>query len=249
VHSLIILPTYNERENLQRLVPILLDLSPDYDLLIVDDASPDGTGDVAEAMARDAAGRVRVMHRSAKLGLASAYIAGFREALAQSYELVFQMDADFQHDPNDLPRFVERARDADVVIGSRYVEGGETSQWSPFRKAISQGGAIYSRALLGLPFRDVTTGFRCYHRGVLQRLDLDRINATGFAFQVELLYRCYQLGARVVELPIVFHPRRVGQSKMSSMIFAEALALVWRLRRETRPYVGADPTAVSAPSR
>lgn len=244
--ALVIIPTFNERENIQRLVPIILDLSPHFDILIVDDASPDGTGEMAEELGRESQGRVHVLHRSAKLGLGSAYIAGFRYALSRAYEMVFQIDADFQHDPTDLLRFVEMAREADVVIGSRYVPGGSTIEWSPFRRFISQGGAMYTRTLLNLPYRDVTTGYRCFHHSVLEKLDLDAITTTGFGFQVEMLYRCHQMGVRIVEMPIVFHRRRVGQSKMSSNIFMEAMALVWRLRRDS---TNGRPTALGAPSR
>ncbi len=244
--ALIIIPTYNERENIQRLVPLILNLSPQFHVLVVDDASPDGTGDVAESLARGSEGRVAVLHRSAKLGLGSAYVAGFHYALERHYELIFQMDADFQHDPNDLPRFLQAAREADVVIGSRYVAGGQTIEWSPFRRAISQGGAMYTRTLLSLPYRDVTTGYRCYHRSVLEQLDLENVTTTGFGFQVEMLYRCHQANARIVELPIVFQRRRVGQSKMNSDIFIEAMALVWRLRRNEGR---AHPTALGAPGR
>lgn len=246
MNALIIIPTFNERENLEKLAPIILDQPPHFDILIVDDASPDGTGEVAEHLAATTQGRVRVLHRPAKLGLGSAYVEGFRWALARDYELIFQMDADFQHDPMDLVRFVNAAASADVVIGSRYVKGGATIEWSRYRRAISQGGAMYTRTLLGLPYRDVTTGYRCYHRAVLERLDLDHVTTTGFGFQVEMLYRCYQMAAKVVELPIVFHRRRIGQSKMSANIFVEAMALVWRLRQDGSKD---PPRPLGAPSR
>ena len=240
--SLVVIPTYNERENIQRLIPVILGLPQGFDVLVIDDASPDGTGEAAEELARQNPGCVRVIHRAGKQGLGSAYVQGFKFALTQTYDLIFQMDADFQHDPLDLPRFAAAAQDADVVIGSRYVEGGTTTDWSLFRRMISQGGAAYTRALLGLPYHDVTTGYRCFRRQVLQRLNLDDITTTGFGFQVEMLYRCYQLGARVTELPIVFHVRRVGESKMNSSIFVEAMALVWRLRRDGAHH---RPTSVS----
>ncbi len=246
MEPLVIIPTYNERENIQRLIPVILALPTRFDILIIDDASPDGTGEAAETLAQEWPGRVHVLHREAKLGLGSAYVTGFRYAVGHAYDLIFQMDADFQHDPADLERFVAAARSAEVVIGSRYVAGGSTIEWSAFRRAISQGGALYTRTLLGLPYCDVTTGYRCYHRHILEQLDLDNVTTTGFGFQVEMLYRCHQLGARIVELPIVFHRRRVGQSKMNSDIFMEAMALVWRLRRDAgqRP-----PTVLGAPSR
>ncbi|MFN8482498.1 MAG: polyprenol monophosphomannose synthase [Anaerolineae bacterium] len=232
MNALVVIPTYNERENIQRLVPVILGLPQEFDILVIDDASPDGTGEAIDELARQNPGRVRAMHRAGKQGLGSAYVAGFKFALSQTYDLIFQMDADFQHDPLDLPRFAAAAQEADVVIGSRYVEGGATTDWSLFRRMISQGGAMYTRALLGLPYRDVTTGYRCFRRQVLQNLNLDEVTTTGFGFQVEMLYRCYQMGARVVEMPIVFHARRVGESKMNSSIFVEAMALVWRLRRD-----------------
>lgn len=244
--ALIIIPTFNERENLQKLIPIILDQPPHFDILVVDDASPDGTGAAAEEMAAAAGGRLRILHRPAKLGLGSAYIEGFHYALGHDYELIFQMDADFQHDPLDLVRFVEAAGDADVVIGSRYVKGGATVEWSRYRRLISQGGAVYTRTLLQLPYHDVTTGYRCYHRAVLDRLDLDHVTTTGFGFQVEMLYRCHQMGARILEIPIIFQRRRIGQSKMSANIFMEAMTLVWRLRQD-----GAKdpPPPLGAPSR
>ena len=242
MNALVVIPTYNERENIQRLIPVILGLPQGFDVLVIDDASPDGTGAAAEELARQNPGRVRVLHRAGKQGLGSAYVQGFKLALTHNYDLIFQMDADFQHDPLDLPRFAAAAQEADVVIGSRYVEGGATTDWSLFRRIISQGGATYTRALLGLPYHDVTTGYRCFRRQVLQQLNLDEITTTGFGFQVEMLYRCYQLGARVTELPIVFHARRVGESKMNSSIFVEAMALVWRLRRDGAQH---RPTSVS----
>ena len=229
---IVIIPTYNEKENLAALVREIHQVAPQIDVLVIDDNSPDGTGEAIDELARQNPGRVRAMHRAGKQGLGSAYVAGFKFALSQTYDLIFQMDADFQHDPLDLPRFAAPAQEADVVIGSRYVEGGATTDWSLFRRMISQGGAMYTRALLGLPYRDVTTGYRCFRRQVLQNLNLDEVTTTGFGFQVEMLYRCYQMGARVVEMPIVFHARRVGESKMNSSIFVEAMALVWRLRRD-----------------
>lgn len=244
--ALVVIPTYNERENIQRIVPLVLSLSPRFDVLIVDDASPDGTGQAADELTQQSHGRVKVLHRAGKLGLGSAYIEGFQYALAHGYELIFEMDADFQHDPHDLPRFVEAAQTADVVIGSRYVPGGETVEWNWTRKAISQGGALYTRTLLGLPYRDVTTGYRCYRRSVLEQIQFDRLTTTGFGFQVEILYRCHQLGARITELPIVFQRRQVGQSKMSGQIFLEAMLKVWRLRQDsTYP----RPTPLGAPGR
>jgi dolichol-phosphate mannosyltransferase len=222
----LVLPTYNEAENLESLVEAArAKLPPSARVLIVDDGSPDGTGAIADRLA---AGHenVSVLHRPRKEGLGPAYIAGFREALAGGAGLVLEMDADFSHDPAYLPRLLEGAKRADVVLGSRYVDGGGVSDWGPLRRAVSRGGSAYARLVLGVNVRDLTGGFKCFRREVLEAIDLDQIRTRGYAFQVEVTYRAIQLGFEVAEVPIVFRERRVGSSKMDLKIVAEA---VWRL--------------------
>jgi dolichol-phosphate mannosyltransferase len=227
---LVIVPTYNERENLEAIVAAVHEHLPEADLLVVDDGSPDGTGALAEQLAaRDP--RVAVLHREKKQGLGTAYVAGFRRALGSDYEYVFEMDCDFSHDPKYLPVLLAAARGgADLVLGSRYVAGGGTVNWGPMRKLISRGGSLYARTILGVPVRDLTGGFKCFRRRVLEAIDLSTVSAQGYGFQIEMTYRAIKLGFRVEEVPIVFVDRRVGQSKMSKKIFVEALTLVWRLR-------------------
>ena len=227
---LVVIPTYNERDNLPRIVPLVLDEDPRIDILVVDDNSPDGTGELADELAR-ADPRVHVLKRSAKDGLGRAYLAGFRWALERRYRLVFEMDADLSHHPDNLPAFIEAARGADVVIGSRYV-GGRVNvvNWPMSRLLISYFGSFYARAITGLPVRDATGGFNCFRREVLEALDLDRIQTTGYAFQIELKFRAYRRGFRLRELPIVFIERETGESKMSKRIVREAVWRVWWLR-------------------
>jgi dolichol-phosphate mannosyltransferase len=227
---LVIVPTYNERDNLPQIVAAVHEHLAEADLLIVDDSSPDGTGQLAdEIAARDP--KVQVLHRAGKQGLGTAYVAGFKWALPRGYEFIFEMDCDFSHDPKYLPMLLERARaGADLVLGSRYVDGGGTVNWGPMRKVISRGGSLYARTILGVHVRDLTGGFKCFRRGVLEALDLDRVSAQGYGFQIEMTWRAVKAGFRVEEVPIVFVDRRVGQSKMSKKIFLEALTLVWKLR-------------------
>ena len=227
--TLIVVPTYNERDNVEDVVKHFLEPVPFAHLLFVDDNSPDGTGDVLDQLAAGDE-RIHVMHRPGKLGLGTAYRDGFRWGMERGYELLFEMDADFSHDPTYLPRMVELAADADVVVGSRYVEGGGTRNWGLLRKLISRGGSLYARTILGVKVRDVTAGFICWRRSALEAIDLDRIESNGYSFQIEMKYRAISAGLRVVETPIVFVDRRVGQSKMSRKIFAEAMAMVWKLR-------------------
>jgi dolichol-phosphate mannosyltransferase len=222
----LVLPTYNEASNLEPIVAAVREhLSQPRRILVVDDSSPDGTGEIAERLAASHQD-VSVLHRPRKDGLGPAYIAGFREALAGGAELVVQMDADFSHDPADLPRLLAGARDADLVLGSRYVPGGGVEDWGPLRRVISRGGCAYARAMLGLDVRDLTGGFKVLRREVLEAIDLASISAFGYAFQVETSYRAIRAGFRVVELPIVFRDRRVGQSKMTKAIVLEA---AWRV--------------------
>jgi dolichol-phosphate mannosyltransferase len=222
----VILPTYNEAENLERIVGAVLEHMPaSAKVLIVDDNSPDGTGAIAEALAEPSES-VEVLHRPRKEGLGPAYLAGFHIALDAGAERIIEMDADFSHDPAYLPRLLEATETADLAIGSRYVPGGGVTEWGPLRRFISRGGSAYARATLGLPVRDLTGGFKCFRREVLEAINLDTIEARGYAFQVETTYRALRAGFRVVEVPIVFKDRRDGTSKMSKAIVAEAM---WRV--------------------
>jgi dolichol-phosphate mannosyltransferase len=229
----LVLPTYNEAENVEPLVEAArAKLPPGAQVLIVDDSSPDGTGELADRLAARHED-VLVLHRPRKEGLGPAYIAGFREALAGGAGLVLEMDADFSHDPAYLPRLLDAAKRADLVLGSRYVDGGGVSDWGPLRRAISRGGSAYARLVLGVAVRDLTGGFKCFRREVLEAIDLDRITTRGYAFQVEMTYRALRRGFRVAEVPIVFRERRVGSSKMDLGIVAEAVWRIPLLRRYT----------------
>jgi dolichol-phosphate mannosyltransferase len=222
----VILPTYNEAENLERIVSAVLERLPgSRHVLVVDDNSPDGTGEIANRIA-GSDDSVSVLHRQRKEGLGPAYLAGFRVALDAGAERIVEMDADFSHDPSYLPLLIEATGDADLAIGSRYVSGGGVTEWGAVRRFISRGGSAYARAALGLPIRDLTGGFKCFRREVLEAIDLETIQARGYAFQVETTYRAISAGFRVVEVPIVFKDRRDGTSKMSRSIVAEA---IWRV--------------------
>ena len=230
MRTLIVTPTYNERSNLQTFVDAVRAVAPDVDILVVDDASPDGTGELADEIAqRDP--RLSVLHRSGKLGLGSAYREAFKRGLAQGFDRFLEMDADLSHDPKYLPDFF-RALDqgADVVIGSRNIPGGSVAGWGPGRHVLSKGGSLYSRTILGVRVRDLTSGYKAFSRRALEAIELDRVRSNGYSFQIELTYRALRRGMKVVEVPIVFVDRRAGQSKMSRRIFAEAIAEVWRLR-------------------
>jgi dolichol-phosphate mannosyltransferase len=222
----VILPTYNEAENLERIVGAVLEHLPDSSrVLIVDDNSPDGTGEIADRLAGSSES-ISVLHRERKDGLGPAYLAGFRVALDAGAQRLIEMDADFSHDPSYLPSLIEATEHADLAIGSRYVPGGGVTEWGAFRRFVSRGGSAYARAALGLPIRDLTGGFKCFRREVLEAIDLDTIQARGYAFQVETTYRAIRAGFKVVEVPIVFKDRREGASKMSNSIIAEA---IWRV--------------------
>jgi dolichol-phosphate mannosyltransferase len=228
--ALVIIPTYNERDNLEPISSAVLKAEARVDILVVDDNSPDGTGQLADELAAKEP-RIRVLHREKKEGLGKAYLHAFRWALDEGYQFIIQMDADFSHDPKYLPKLIDEGRaGTDLVLGSRYVDGGGTVNWGPGRRFISRGGSLYARTILGVPIRDFTAGFRCYRRGVLESLDLGQVKSTGYAFQIELTYRTVKAGFKVKELPIIFEDRRVGQSKMSRKIFLEALTMVWKLR-------------------
>jgi dolichol-phosphate mannosyltransferase len=229
---LVVTPTYNERENLVELVAALHRAAPEADLLIVDDASPDGTGPLADEIAA-ADPRVRVIHRAGKLGLGTAYVEGFGYAMAHGYDVVFEMDADFSHDPAYIPRFLEAiAGGADVVLGSRNVPGGAVEGWGVGRHILSKGGSLYARTILGVGVRDLTTGFKAYTRRALEQIEPATLRSNGYSFQIETTYRALRKGLRVVEVPIVFVDRRAGRSKMSRRIFAEAIVEVCRLRAD-----------------
>jgi len=232
--SLVVIPTYNEAENLTALVEMVL-AQGDFDVLIVDDNSPDGTGELAETLTRRFPQRVAVLHRAGKQGLGTAYLAGFSYALRRGYQHIFEMDADFSHDPSALPALRAALDDADLVLGSRYVHGGETKNWPIARRLLSQCGSLYAAWILGLPFHDLTGGFKGFSARVLQTLDLDAIRSNGYAFQIEVTYRAYQSGFRIVERPITFVDRRLGHSKMRPAIVAEAVRIVWSLRIGPRP--------------
>lgn len=227
--TLIIIPTYNEVENLPPLLDEVFTYAPETNVLIVDDHSPDGTGELADKF-HEKDSRVNVLHRPGKLGLGTAYIAGFKYAVEHGYDAAFEMDADFSHDPRYLPDFLKAIEHADLVIGSRYVPGGDTPNWSLLRRFISGGGNIFARFMLGIPVHDCTAGYRCYRRRVLESIDLDTIQSQGYAFQIEMAYRTMQQGFKITETPIIFMDRRVGKSKMSRKIVIEGFTYVLRTR-------------------
>jgi dolichol-phosphate mannosyltransferase len=222
----VVVPTYNEADTIEELVGAVRDHLPaDRRILIVDDGSPDGTGEIAERLSEEL-DDVSVLHRPSKDGLGTAYVAGFRQALAGGAELIVQMDADLSHDPAELPRLLRAAERADLVVGSRYVPGGRITDWGPGRRAISRWGSRYARTVLGIPVHDLTGGFKVFRRRVLEQIDLEAIASRGYAFQIELTWRALRSGFTVAEVPITFRDRRVGASKMSRSIVAEA---VWRV--------------------
>ena len=247
----LVLPTYNEVDNIEALVRAALPqlrsaAGPGPRVLVVDDASPDGTGPIADRLAAEL-DEVEVLHRPAKEGIGRAYLAGFESALRSGAELVLEMDSDFSHDPADLPRLIAAAGDADLVLGSRYVAGGGVVNWGLGRRLLSRGGSWYARTLLGVPVRDLTGGFKCFRREVLEQLDLSDVHAEGYGFQIELTYRALLAGFHVREVPIVFHERRAGASKMSARIALEA---VWkvpalRARRGARARARAETGATA----
>ena len=228
--ALIVVPTYNEHDNVRGIAERLLAALPGTEVLFVDDRSPDGTGVLLDELAA-AQPRLHVMHRAGKLGLGSAYLEGFGWGLARGFDYLFEMDADGSHDPKYLPQMLALAEDgADVVVGSRYVPGGGTENWGIGRKILSRGGSLYARTILGVELRDVTAGFICWRRAALEAIDLSTVTSNGYSFQIEMKYRALGKNLRVVETPILFVDRRVGQSKMSRAIFVEALLKVWGLR-------------------
>jgi dolichol-phosphate mannosyltransferase len=230
MRGLVIIPTYNERDNIQRLVPMVLSQDPRLDILIIDDASPDGTGALADRLATENS-RVHTLHRSGKLGLGTAYIAGFRWGIERGYDWLFEMDADFSHDPAHLPQFIEALASHDVVLGSRYLEGRVTViNWPIGRLLLSYYANVYARTITGLPVADLTSGYKAFRREVLQAIPLDRVLSEGYAFQIEMSFRAWKKNVRIAEIPIVFVDRTLGESKMSKKIIREAVWKVWKLR-------------------
>ena len=228
--ALVIVPTYNERFNIARLIPAVLAQDPSLEMLVVDDGSPDGTGGIVDAIAANNE-RVHVIHREGKLGLGTAYLAGFRWALDRKYDLVFEMDADFSHNPERLPEFLEAIKGADLVLGSRYQNGHvNVVNWPMSRLFLSYAANIYARGVTGLPIFDATGGFKCFRRNVLESIDLSSVKSNGYAFQIEMSFRAWKRGYRLVEIPIIFVDRTEGVSKMSKKIVREAIWMVWRLR-------------------
>lgn len=226
---LIVIPTFNERDNLPLLIGKLSCVCPSADILVVDDNSPDGTGKLADEMA-ECNGRIHVLHRKAKEGIGPAYVAGFNWGLSRDYDRIVQMDADMSHDPNHLPALLAASEGSGLVIGSRYVPGGGIRGWRVHRRILSRGGNIYAGTILGIGIRDITSGFKCWRRKALEDIDLDAIRSTGYSFQVEMTYRAVLFGCSVVEVPIVFVDRTIGVSKMNLGIAVEAAMRVWQLR-------------------
>jgi len=228
--ALVVIPTYNERGNIERIIAAVLTQDERLEVLVVDDGSPDGTGEIVDGIAASNP-KVHAIHRAGKLGLGTAYLAGFKWALEQNYDFVFEMDADFSHDPVHLPQFLEAIRNADLVLGSRYRKGKVTVvNWPMSRLMLSYAANLYARVVTGLPLDDCTGGFKCFRRSVLAAIDLDSVRSNGYAFQIEMSFRAWQNGFRIVEIPIVFVDRTEGESKMSKKIIREAVWMVWRLR-------------------
>jgi len=231
--KLIIIPTYNEAGTITDLIKEIFKTYFEVDILVVDDSSPDGTGDIIEALSMSDC-RVKCLHRREKQGIGPAYIDGFKWAIEKNYEYIMQMDADFSHDPGYVPRLFELAKDYDVVIGSRYVRGGGVKDWGIIRKIVSRCGSLYARVILGIPVNDLTGGFKCFKRDVLKNIGLDKIITRGYAFQIETTYRAYKKGARIREFPIIFTDRRVGGTKMTGEIFFEAVSAVLKLKVKSK---------------
>jgi len=250
--ALIVVPTYNERENLPPLAQRLLALPTPVDLLVVDDNSPDETGKIADDLAAKHP-QIHVLHRSEKNGLGRAYIAGFKWALERGYEFVFEMDGDFSHNPDDVPAFLAVAKDADLVLGSRYVNGIRVINWPLRRLMLSMGAGKYVRAITGMPFSDPTGGYKCFRRRALQAINLDDVRSNGYSFQIEMTHRLWRQGLKVAEVPIIFTERVNGQSKITGEIIREAFPMVWRLWLQNglrrRPRVRGKNGAVATPSR
>ncbi|MFC2149959.1 polyprenol monophosphomannose synthase [Calditrichota bacterium] len=226
--ALVIIPTYNERENIAEVISSVLEQDDSLSLLVIDDNSPDGTGKIVKDLSNSTS-RLHLMERPGKLGLGTAYVAGFKYALEHSFDYIFEMDADFSHDPTELPNFLKAIYDADLVIGSRYIRGVNVVNWPLSRLILSIGASVYTRIITGIPLKDVTSGFKCFRREVLETINLDGLKSGGYAFQVELHWHVWQHGFRIKEIPIIFVDRTVGKSKMSKAIVREAIFVVWKL--------------------
>lgn len=227
--TLVIIPTYNELDNIGKLIPDILNMYPEFNILIVDDGSPDGTGNyVKELSSKD--DRIKLLERGKKLGLGTAYVAGFKYMLANGYDLAIQMDADFSHDPKELKNFIEAAKEYDLVIGSRYITGVNVVNWPLRRLLLSYFANIYSRTITGIPVKDCTGGFKCFRRKALESINLEKIRSNGYSFQIEMNYKTWKNGFRIIEIPIIFVDRVAGHSKMSKSIVYEAVFMVWKLR-------------------
>jgi len=225
---LIIIPTYDEKQNVRPIAETVFRVSPEAHVLFVDANSPDGTGRILDEMAGSDL-RVKVIHQPGKQGLGRAYVEGFKWALDQRYDFIFEMDADFSHNPAEIPNFLKASENADLVLGSRYVKGIRITNWPLSRLLLSMGGALYVKTITGMPFSDPTGGFKCYRRRVLEAIDLDAVQSNGYSFQIEMTHMAWIKGFRILEIPITFEDRRAGYSKMSTGIFREALSMVWRL--------------------
>lgn len=228
--TIVILPTYNEKENIRKIVPLILQTIKGINILIVDDNSPDNTGEIADKLSKKYPGRVFVLHRQEKNGLGKAYIAGFKWAFKKNYDVIIQMDADFSHDPKYIHAMLREINQNDLVIGSRYIKGGGTKDWGIIRQIISRGGNLYSKIILGLPINDLTGGFKCWRAKLLKKMDLSQVTSSGYCFQIEMNYKAHKSGARIKEIPIIFVDRVLGNSKMSKSIVLEAMWKVWRLK-------------------
>ncbi len=231
MRALVILPTYNEIENLPRIVPQILEVDPDLEVLVVDDDSPDGTGKEADRMA-EVNPRLSVIHRASKMGLGSAYITGFKYGIEKGFDYLFEMDADFSHDAKYLKDFLREIKEADLVVGSRYLQGVNVINWPMSRLLLSYFANVYTRIITGLPLRDATGGFKCYRREALEAIELDSVRSDGYSFQIEMSFKLWRKGFRLKEIPIIFYDRQRGESKMSKKIVREAVWMVWRLGLE-----------------
>lgn len=227
--TLVIIPTYNELDNIQKLIPDILEMHPDFNILVVDDGSPDGTGNfVKELSFKD--DRIKLLERGKKMGLGTAYVAGFKYMLSNGYDFAIQMDADYSHDPKELKNFIDAARDNDLIIGSRYISGVNVVNWPLRRLLLSYFANIYSRTITGIPVKDCTGGFKCFRRSVLESINLEKIKSNGYSFQIEMNYKAWKNGFKLLEIPIIFVDRIFGHSKMSKSIVYEAVFMVWKLR-------------------
>ena len=229
--KLVIIPTYNEKENIEKIIRKVFSLPGDFHLLIVDDGSPDGTGNIIKGLQQEFPSKLFILERTGKLGLGTAYITGFKWALERTYDYIFEMDADFSHDPEDLIRLYDAcSKGKDLVVGSRYIKGGQVVNWPKDRILLSKGGALYTKIITWMPVNDPTAGFVCYSRKVLSTIPLDKVHFVGYAFQIEMKYRAWKLGFKIGEVPITFRDRKEGVSKMSGSIIKEAMYGVWKMR-------------------